>query len=108
MGAPWACRGGSSCEARFLAALARGQTTACGKLFMPQPGGLMLYYILLTTGVFAGLVVVVLCWCCDFSPVGSDGDKEGAPQQQSRRQHAGLGRLTDPSVWAELEAQSVQ
>lgn len=38
-------------------------------------------------------------------PVGSDGDKEGAPQEeQQAAAHTSLGRLTDPCVWAELKA----
>lgn len=62
----------------------------------------MLCCILLTSCVFAGLVVDVVVLCCEFEK-GCQWTvtvtKKELRSRRSRRRHTGLGRLTDPSVW---------
>lgn len=69
----------------------------------------MLCCVLLTSCVFAGLVVVVVVMlCCESekrSPVGSDGDKEGAPQQAQQAAAHRFGKADGSVCLAELEAQ---
>lgn len=89
----------------LLAALAKGQTRNAGsKLFMPQSQMFMLCCSLWTTCVFAGFVDVL---CCEFEKGRQSVVtviKRELRSRHSRRRNTGLGRLTDPSAWAELEA----